>query len=147
RVVTNEEHAGLRWGGECGVDLAFAASLQNLELNALRARRFLHVSDHALGTRVREQRNHPGSGNQLGEQLKPLGHQLRRDRGDAREVAARQGEACDQAALTGSPPRMETIGIVEVAFLAASTGASPPVTAITSTLRATRSAANAGSRS
>src|SRR5262249_54465917 len=60
-VVTDEEGAGLRWGGERGVDLAFAASLENLELHPLRARRFLHLSYHALGTRVREQGNHPGS--------------------------------------------------------------------------------------
>jgi hypothetical protein len=42
---------------------------------------------------------------------------------------------------------MNTIGIVEVAFFAASAGVSPPPVAITSTLRPARSAANAGSRS
>jgi len=41
----------------------------------------------------------------------------------------------------------KTIGIAEVAFFAASGGGMPPPVAITSTLRPTRSAANAGSRS
>ena len=43
-------------------------------------------------------------------------------------------------------PLMNTIGIVEVAFFAATAGALPPAK-ITSTLRPTRSAANADSRS
>ena len=47
--------------------------------------------------------------------------------------------------VTGSPLPVKTMGIVEVAFFAGR--ADPPVAAITSTLRATRSAANAGSRS
>ena len=33
--------------GEGGVDLAFGAGLQDIELHPLRARRFLHVSDNA----------------------------------------------------------------------------------------------------
>ena len=81
RVAADDERAGLQLdeGGEGGVDLAFGASLQDLELHPLRARRFLHVSDHALGNRivrVHEQGDHPGLGNQLGEQFEPLGHQL-----------------------------------------------------------------------
>jgi hypothetical protein len=50
-------------------------------------------------------------------------------------------------AATGSPPIMETIGIVEVALFAASDERSPPLAAIPSTLRPTGSAANAGRRS
>jgi hypothetical protein len=46
---------------------------------------------------------------------------------------------------TGSLTPVKTIGIVEVAFFAAS--AEGPLAAITSSLRPTRSAANAGSRS
>jgi len=42
---------------------------------------------------------------------------------------------------------MKTIGMVELAFFAASAPGVPPVDTITSTLRLTRSAANAGSRS
>ena len=38
-------------GGEGGVDLAFGADFQDMELHPLRARRFLHVSGHAYGTR------------------------------------------------------------------------------------------------
>ena len=42
-------------------------------------------------------RDHPGLGNQLGQQLEPLGRQLGRYDADAGEVAARPGEAGDQA--------------------------------------------------
>ena len=87
-------------GGEGGVDLAFGAGLQDRELHPLRARRFLHVSDDALGSRivrVHQQGDHPGLGNQLGQQLEPLGHQLGGEDADAREVAARPGETGDQA--------------------------------------------------
>jgi hypothetical protein len=42
---------------------------------------------------------------------------------------------------------MKTIGIVDVTLFAASAEGVPPVATITSTLRPTRAAANAGSRS
>ena len=48
--------------------------------------------------------------------------------------------------LTGSPTKVKTIGVVEVALFAASVGGEAMVT-IKSTLRPTRSAANAGRRS
>jgi putative ABC transport system substrate-binding protein len=48
---------------------------------------------------------------------------------------------------TGSPPSVQTIGMVVVAALAASGDGSPPVAAITVTGWLTNSAANAGSRS
>jgi hypothetical protein len=50
-------------------------------------------------------------------------------------------------AATTSPPPVKTIGIVEVAFFAARAETVPPMVAMTSTLRPTSSAANAGSRS
>ena len=59
-------------GCERGVDLAFAAGLQDTELHPLRARCFLHVSHDTLGVRivrVHEQGDHVGLGNQLGQQL------------------------------------------------------------------------------
>jgi hypothetical protein len=46
-----------------------------------------------------------------------------------------------------SPTSMKTIGIVEVAFFAASAGGVPLIATIKSTLRLTSSAANAGNRS
>ena len=48
---------------------------------------------------------------------------------------------------TGSLTAKKTIGMVEVAFFASTAASSPPLAAITSTLRATRSAAKAGNRS
>ena len=51
-------------GGESGVDLAFVAGLQNMELQPFCARRFPHVSDHALGDRTVRVHEH---GNYLGQ--------------------------------------------------------------------------------
>ena len=50
RIVADDQRAGMQLdeGREGGVDLAFGAGLQDRELHTLRARRFLHVSDHAL---------------------------------------------------------------------------------------------------
>ena len=71
-----------------------------MELQSLRARRFLHVSHQRLGywiIRVDEQRHRLGLGYQLREQLKPLGCHLACHENHAREVAARPGETGDQA--------------------------------------------------
>jgi hypothetical protein len=42
-------HAGGQARGESGVDLAFGTSLHDVELHPLRLRRFLRVSNDALG--------------------------------------------------------------------------------------------------
>ena len=101
-IGADDERAGLQLdkGREGGLDVALGAGLQDMELHPLRARRFLHVSDHALGARivrVHEQGDHPGLGNQLGKQLEPLGHQLAGEDAEAREVAARPRETGDEA--------------------------------------------------
>ena len=83
-----------------GVDLAFGAGLQDTEPQPLGARRFLHVSDKALGSRivrVHEQGDYPGLGDQLGEQFEPLGRQLGCHGAEAREVAARLRETGNEA--------------------------------------------------
>jgi hypothetical protein len=90
-----------------------------------RALRFLQLSQGTLGSRivrVHEEGYHLGLGNQFGQQLEPLGYQR-------------------------SMPTPKTIGIVEVALFAANAGVRPPLATIASTLRPTRSAANAGKRS
>src|SRR6266566_4469433 len=129
-------------GCESGADLAFDTGLQDRELHRLCTRHILHVSNDALGTwtvRVHEQGDHLGVGNQLGKQLEPLGRKpVRLPPGRARVATS--------PAPTGSAAT-KTIGIVEVAFFAANAEEAPPLVAITSTLRLTRSAANAGSRS
>ena len=101
-VVGDEERASLPLdeGSEGGVDLAFAAGIQDLELNTLYASRFLRFSHQGPGDRavwVHDQGDHPGLGDQLGQQLKPLGRQLGGDDAEAREVAARPGQAGDEA--------------------------------------------------
>ena len=70
RVGTDDKRAGVQLddGSESGVDLAFSASPQDMELHPLRARRFLHFAHDALGlriVRVHEQGDRPGLRNQL----------------------------------------------------------------------------------
>ena len=50
----DEERAGMQLDerGESGVNLVFDAGLENYKLYPLRLRRFLHVSDAALGIRI-----------------------------------------------------------------------------------------------
>jgi len=86
---------------------------------------------------AKEHGDHLGLGNQLGKQLKPLGMQLSSEKADAREVAARPGQAGDQTLPDRVMPAMKTIGIVDVAFFAASAAGSASATII-STLRPTR---------
>ena len=54
RIRADDERASMQLdqGGEGGVDLAFAAGFQDMELQPLRARCFLHVSNDALGSRI-----------------------------------------------------------------------------------------------
>src|SRR3954465_513653 len=133
-----------------------------MELQPLRSRCFLHLLNDALGiraARVYQQGDHSSPRNQLSQQLKPLSRHLSGEHDDAREVAARPGEAggaprpppgrarlAPSPSPTGSAPPLKTIGIVEVALFAASAAGGLFAT-IKSTLRPTRSAANAGSRS
>ena len=89
RIGADDERAGMQLdeGREGGVDLAFGAGLQDMELQPLRARRLLHVSHRCARhriVRVHEQGDHLGLGNQLGQQLEPLGHQLDVEHADAR---------------------------------------------------------------
>jgi hypothetical protein len=85
-------------GCESSVDLAFGGGFQDRELHPLGARSVLTVSHDALGIligRVHQQDKSAGLGNQLGKQLKPLGHQFNVEKADTGEVAARPGEAGD----------------------------------------------------
>ena len=100
-------------GGEGGVDLAFGAGLQDMELHPLRLCRFLHVSHHVLdkrNVRVHEQGDHLGLGNQLGKQLKPLWVQI-----GSEEADARGARLATRPSPTGSTLVRKTIGIVDVA--------------------------------
>jgi len=72
RVGANGERAGLQFDerDEGGLDLAIGAGLQDMKLQPLRARRFVHVSDDALSlriVRVDEQGDYPGLENKLGQ--------------------------------------------------------------------------------
>src|SRR6516164_8130761 len=82
--------------GKSGIDLAFGACPQDMELQAFCARRLLHASG-GWTVRVQEQGDDLGLGRQLGQQLKPLGHQFAAEKGEAREVATRPSKAVDHA--------------------------------------------------
>jgi hypothetical protein len=78
RVGAIDDRTGFQFaeGREGGLDFAFRAGLQDGELHSPHTRRFLHVSDCALLSRivrVHQQGDHPGLGNKLGQQLKSLG--------------------------------------------------------------------------
>ena len=88
-------------GGEGGIDLVSVLAFRILELHPLRPRRFLHLSDRALVSRiirVHEKANHPGLRDQLGQAARAALASARRARMlTPGEVAARPGEAGDQA--------------------------------------------------
>jgi len=86
-------------------------------------------------------------GNQLGQKLEPLRHQIVGDHAETSNVAAWFGRSWDQPLSTGSLPVIKTTGIAEFAIITARIETSPLTAAITSTLRRIRSAANTGSRS
>ena len=93
RIRADNKPAGMKFGEgrEGGIDLAFGAGLQDRELELLRAHSFLDVSYCKLDirtVRVHQQGDHLGLGNQLGQQLEPLGRQLGVHIADAREVPA-----------------------------------------------------------
>ena len=117
-------------GGEGGVDLAFGAGLQDMELHPLRARRFLHVSDRCA-------RHSDCSGSRAGRSRRP---------GEPARKAARAAWASARRLRMLTPVRLppgrarlatrpvldrvaaaeKTIGIVEVALFAASAEGVPP---------------------
>ena len=153
RIGRHDERAGMQLdeGRQSRVDLVFRAGLQDGEPPPVRARRFLHVAYDAL-------RKSNWSGSQAGRSPGP-GEPARTAVGAAwvsargakmlKPVRLPPGRArlATRPAATRSPPPKKTIGIVEVASFAAAVPRQPPLATITSTLRLTRSAANAGSRS
>src|SRR4029450_13820794 len=98
----------LDWGGEGGVDLAFAAGFQDMELPPLRARRFLHLSNDALGSRnVRVQSQRPPPANSPAPMPTPV------------RLPPGRASLAPSPSPTGSAPPRKTIGIDEVPLFAA----------------------------
>src|SRR6516164_4245866 len=86
-------------GSEGGADLAFAACLQDRERHRLYTGRLLHVPDCRSGLRktwVNQQGDHLGPGEQVAEQLEPLGDELLVENGEPREIAAWPRKTGDQ---------------------------------------------------
>ena len=78
--------------------------------------------------RVPEQRHVRQVGNDLAQQLQPLAFEVRRDRAQARDVAAGTRQARHDAGAIGSPTAIITSGTVVVARLTASVAGVPAVT-------------------
>jgi hypothetical protein len=84
-------------GREGRIDLAARVGVEHLDLKPDSARGRFHVSQRSLGIRgIRriDKHSHTNrSGYQLTQEFQPLCHQLRRDKIEPCQVAARQGEA------------------------------------------------------
>src|SRR4051794_28688520 len=137
----------VRHGREDAHELAWPTNLDDLQIDLQRSRGALHGGEKDPVRRVHliEQDGRPDQGRQgFPRQLEPLRGELGVEERQPSEVSPRPGKARDQAKL--EQVAETTIGMVDVACLAASTPGVPWVT-ITSTLRLTRSAARSGSRS
>ena len=116
-------------GREGGVDLAFGAGLQKIELHPLRARRFLHVSimRSACGLFGFTSRAiTPACGTSSDSSSSRLGISSAVSMLTPVRLPPGRARLATRPAPTGSPPPMKTIGIVEVALFAASAAAVPP---------------------
>jgi hypothetical protein len=91
--------------------------------------------------------NRCGLRDHLGQEFESLRLELRGDEGGSRDVAAGRLRLVTRPRRTGSAPNARTMGIVEVAALAARAGRAPPAATITETRRLAKSAARAPSRS
>ena len=132
------------------IDLAAGAGVEDLDLQPHGASSRLHVSQRGLGIRsigrIDEHGNTSGCGHQLTQEFQPLCRQLGREKIDARQVAARPGEARDKT----KPDRVfgdtEDDGDRRGCCLGRERRDNP-IAAITATCRRTNSAASSGSRS
>src|SRR6266404_3251199 len=132
-------------GRESRVDLGLGTGLQDMELHPLRPRRFLDASYHILGI------GRFGFTNRAitlawGTSWESRSSRLGFSSGDMMLMPVRlppgRARPATRPNATRLPPPKKTIGTVEVAFFAACIPGVLLVT-ITSTLRPTRSAANA----
>src|SRR5262249_53791335 len=139
-------------GRKGNVEFAFVTRACNVHGQPFGAGGFLHVFNYARSqrlVRVDQEGDSLRLRLQIGKHLKPLCRQLKTKRTEARNVTAWPGR--DRLSRRPSPiewlTTAKTIGIVDVAFLAATADTVPAPATITSTLRATRSAAKPGRRS
>jgi len=95
------------------------------------------VQEHIRTVRVHEQGDHPRLGNHLGKQFEAFGIELGGELGDAARLPLGRARLATRPRSTGLPPSAKTIGIVEVAPLAANAATSLPLANITSTFLAT----------
>ena len=136
RKETDDERSRLPLhnGRERRLDVAVAATFQNNNLPSERARRRMKdacvflFGRELLSGKISDPRH---IGHQLMQKIEPLARQLISHVGQSRNIAARPVRLATRPSFTGSTPVAITIGIVEVAALAAS--AEPPAAAATIT--------------
>ena len=118
-------------GSRRRVDIASVLAVEDTELPPTRRAAACTSSIRARhrDCRVHEARRSAAtSGTNCMQQSEPLAASSFANNGDACDIAARPVEAARRAVLTGSLPSAKTIGIVEVAALAASAATAAAVT-------------------
>ena len=140
----------LLYGSKSSLKVIFAAGIHDMKLAAQCARHGFQFSDLKLGDRVIwicKQPNDGGSGNQL--QQEPQRSATVSWATSVTPVTLPPGRLrlSTSPNITGSLPMTKTIGMVEVAALAARIVGVPAVATMTDTRRSTRPAANIGSLS
>src|SRR5262245_56794399 len=124
-------------GCEGRLYLAASAGVEHLNLQSEGTRSFRYVAQRGLGGHSVCRIDQHGDTNCLGHQImqesQPLCRQLSREKIHAGRVAARPRQAGDETQPDRVFPTPKTIGIVEVAALAASAAAVVPGVAMTAT--------------
>jgi hypothetical protein len=131
---------------KCSVEVTLAAGVRNMHGEAKRARRRLHLACIGLMTPVvgiDQQTEHGGLRDKVMQDADLLLQELLGEEGNSRNVPPGRLMLGTRPNSTGSPPTLNTIGIVAVAAFAAA-AAGPPSAAITATRRCTSSAASDG---
>ena len=122
--------------------------LAHLGLQADGASSPFHVSQRSFGIgsigRIDEHCHTSHAGHQLTQEFQPLCHQLTTENIDTRRVPPGRARVATRPSLTGSSLTPKTMGIVEVAALAANVEGVPTGEAITATCRRANSSASAG---
>src|SRR5262249_37889933 len=149
-LATKRASAGVAPKGEGRLDFAAGAGVEHSNLQSEGACRFRYISQRGFGNRSIRGIDQYSDTNCLGQQImqeaKPLGHNLSGEGIDAGRIAAWPGKACDQPQLDRVIADGKTIGIVEVAAVAASAPKREAGVAITATRRRMSSSMSDGKR-
>jgi hypothetical protein len=129
---------------ERGIEVALGDGMHDVDFQPKQCGRCLRLRAVGYGigiARIDQNADHAGGRQQAPQQLQLFRDQRVGEEAHAGNIAPRPIHADDEAELHGSAPIANTMGMLEVAALAASAAAVAPPVAITATRRATNSAA------